>query len=202
MCPLKPEELDAWRKDNQYPLNNRAFLNWLKSTHTDNPYGDRAAAATQKVAPDVLGRAIYHLAQRRGFLSNRKNIVEANAPGEEGKKSKKKVDERSKVKNSIAQLTAILEEKNWTLGQHFHDLYQRGEKVRGCYTGRVEHYQKEFDQIASVQKMDAALAKKIRDVLFFQRRLRSQSHLVGKCPLEKSHSRCLVACLLYTSRCV
>lgn len=193
MCPLKPEELDAWRKDNQYPLNNRAFLNWLKSTHTDNPYGDRAAAATQKVAPDVLGRAIYHLAQRRGFLSNRKNIVEANAPGEEGKKSKKKVDERSKVKNSIAQLTAILEEKNWTLGQHFHDLYQRGEKVRGCYTGRVEHYQKEFDQIASVQKMDAALAKKIRDVLFFQRRLRSQSHLVGKCPLEKSHSRCLVA---------
>ena len=187
MCPLKPEELARWKNQDEYPLGNREFLAWLKSTRTDNPYGDRAAAATEKVPPEVLGRAIYHLAQRRGFKSSRKD-----PPAEDAKRPKKKTDERSLVKNSIAELTAILDEKQITLGQHFHDLYQNGQKVRGCYTGRKEHYENEFDAIAKVQEMDNALASEIRNVLFFQRPLRSQSHLIGKCPLEKKHNRCLV----------
>jgi CRISPR-associated endonuclease Csn1 len=188
MCPLKPEELARWKNQDEYPLGNREFLAWLKSTRTDNPYGDRAAAATEKVPPEVLGRAIYHLAQRRGFKSSRKD-----APAEDAERPKKKTDERSLVKNSIAELTAILDEKQITLGQHFYDLYQNGKKVRGCYTGRKEHYEKEFDAIARVQEMDDTLAAQIRNILFFQRPLRSQSHLIGKCPLEKKHNRCLVA---------
>lgn len=188
MCPLTQDELARWKNHDEYPLSNRQFLDWLKSTQADNPYGDRAAAAKGKVAPEVLGRAIYHLAQRRGFKSSRKD-----AQVEDPKKQNKDKDERSLVKNSIASLSAILEQRQMTLGQHFFELFQNGEKVRGCYTGRKEHYEKEFDAIAHAQGLDAQLAAKIRNVLFFQRPLRSQSHLIGKCPLEKKHNRCLVA---------
>ncbi len=187
MCPLTTDELKRWKQTDSFPVNNQAFLDWLKSTREDNPYGDRSAAATQKVAPDVLGRAIYHLAQRRGFRSSRKD-----ARNEQDEHQSKRQDERGKVKNSIAELTASLEKKRCTLGQHFFDLYQKGEKVRGCYTGRKEHYEKEFDAIAKAQKMDEALAERIRRVLFFQRPLRPQTHLIGKCPLEKKHSRCRI----------
>lgn len=188
MCPLSQEELARWKNHDEYPLDNLQFREWLKSTQIDNPYGDRAAAATKKVEPAVLGRAIYHLAQRRGFKSSRKNAQE-----EDPKKQDKKTDERSVVKNSIAELSAILAEKQTTLGQHFFELFQNGEKVRGCYTGRKEHYEKEFDAITQTQGLDDKLATEIRNVLFFQRPLRSQSHLIGKCPLEKKHDRCLVA---------
>ena len=67
MCPLTHDELAAWKKTGAYPLSNRAFLDWLRATDVSNPYRDRAAAASGKVAPHVLGRALYHLAQRRGF---------------------------------------------------------------------------------------------------------------------------------------
>jgi len=188
MCPLTMDELKRWKQDDAYPVGNKDFRNWLKSTREDNPYGDRAAAAARKVAPDVLGRAIYHLAQRRGFRSSRKD-----ARNEKEERQGKKQDKRSKVKNSIAELTAKLEKKQCTLGQHFFDLYQNGEKVRGCYTGRKEHYEKEFDAIAKDQDLDGELAERIRRVLFFQRPLRPQTHLIGKCPLEKKHNRCQVA---------
>ena len=188
MCPLTHEELHAWKQNDVFPLQNKAYLNWLKSDHADNPYADRAAAARGKVAPGVLGRALYHLAQRRGFKSSRKD-----AQNEKQEEKQKKADDRQKVKNSIAAISAILEEKNCTLGQHFHDLYQQGAKVRGCYTGRKEHYEKEFDAIAQAQGMDEKLADQIRGVLFFQRPLRAQTHLIGKCPLEPSLNRCQIS---------
>ena len=67
MCPLAQEELKAWSQMGSFPKDNTAFVEWLKSTDTRNPYCDRARAATEKVDPLTLGRAIYHLAQRRGF---------------------------------------------------------------------------------------------------------------------------------------
>lgn len=161
MCPLTVDELKRWKKDNAFPLDNRPFLDWLKSTSADNPYADRAAAAARKVAPEMVGRAIYHLAQRRGFRSSRKD-----AHTEKEEQTGKKKDERSQVKSSIAALSAILDRKQMTLGQHFCELYQKGEKVRGCYTGRKEHYEKEFDAIANAQQMDLALAAQIRKILF------------------------------------
>lgn len=36
MCPLRMEELEAWKKDGKYPLNNQAFLDWLKATDLSN----------------------------------------------------------------------------------------------------------------------------------------------------------------------
>ena len=95
LCPYLSEDmLDAWRYKKQYPLDDE-FMLWLRSCDSDNPYADRFHALTQtlnlsgKEGRYTLGRALYHLAQRRGFLSNRKDA----ASGDDGK-----------VKGAIKQL--------------------------------------------------------------------------------------------------
>lgn len=74
MCPLSIEEVEQWRKSGfkKYPLNPE-FLKWLRTDESGNrnPYVFRDRASKQKVDLYELGRALYHIAQRRGFLSNR-----------------------------------------------------------------------------------------------------------------------------------
>ena len=88
MCPLSIEEVEEWRKSGfkQYPLNPE-FLKWLRTDDNDNinPYVFRDRASKQKVSLFELGRSLYHIAQRRGFLSNRLDqsadgIIEQHAP--------------------------------------------------------------------------------------------------------------------------
>lgn len=156
MCPLREEELVAWKNEGRYPVDNAAFLAWLKSTDTSNPYCDRAAAADGKVAPFVLGRALYHMAQRRGFKSSRKDAaVEGGDDGEERKSSDKKL---GAVKSGIAHLTADIEAAGVrTLGQYFFRCLEaeRGQaaktRIRCRYTGRLEHYEREFAVIMDAQ---------------------------------------------------
>jgi CRISPR-associated endonuclease Csn1 len=184
MCPLTFDELKAWSQSGKFPRENPAFLEWLKSTEIQNPYGDRARAALGQVGPLVLGRAIYHLSQRRGFKSGRKDQAEA---GEETNAAKAK--ELGQIKGDIARISAILEKSGLTLGQYFYNEIKAGRKVRKQHTGRVEHYEKEWAKIATVQKLDKKLSDKIARALFWQRPLREQSHLVGKCPLEPKYKR-------------
>ena len=88
MCPLTKEEVIAWKKSNfkKYPTNE-TFLNWLKTDDDKqkHPYYFRDKASRKKINKLELGRAFYHLAQRRGFLSNRldqsdKGVVEMHKP--------------------------------------------------------------------------------------------------------------------------
>lgn len=88
MCPLSIEEVEEWRKSGfkKYPLNPE-FLKWLRTDDGENinPYYFRDKASKQKVTLYELGRAFYHIAQRRGFLSNRldqsaEGIIERHAP--------------------------------------------------------------------------------------------------------------------------
>ena len=191
MCPLTDKDLDGWRKDKIYPTHNKEFIDWLKSTPSDNPYADRKAAVEGVVPPYTLGRALYHLAQRRGFRSSRKNADQVCDSSE--------VDQNDKntatgvVKSSIKELTQELNRRKLTLGQYFFDLNQNNEKVRGHYTDRDEHYQKEFDKIVEVQGLDPIFADKMRHSLFDQRHPRSQKHLIGKCSLEKEKTRCVMS---------
>lgn len=188
MCPLSMDEWNELRKFGTVP-KNQAFIEWLKSVPSTeiihvNPYYARAMAAKEKINSFLLGRALYHLAQRRGFKSSRKDQME-----EKGGEDK----HQGGVKRGIAELTRELEKRNCTLGQYFYELNQTGEKIRNRYTGRVEHYQKEFEKIAEVQGFSDELKEALRKALFFQRPLRSQKHLVGKCQLEKTKNRCLAA---------
>lgn len=80
-CPaLSPELLSQWRLKKVYPATPE-FMQWL-GTDDDNtitPYRYRVICLhekldlTQELQRYILGRALYHIAQRRGFRSNRKD---------------------------------------------------------------------------------------------------------------------------------
>lgn len=188
MSPISTQELEAWKKSGVYPIENKAFINWLKSTDVSNPYADRAAAASGKVAPLVLGRALYHIAQRRGFKSSRKD---ASADGAEEK-------DLGAVKGDIIALTKEIADAGCrTLGQYFAKRIESERdslcktRVRKRYTGRVEHYMTEFAVIMEAQGIahGSPLYKDLYRAIFLQRPLRSQKHLVGPCPLEHGNPR-------------
>ena len=188
LCPpLTPEQLEKWRTKKIYPLDEE-FLRWQRTDDgTDkNPYSDRCRALTETLDLGIrndrhtLGRALYHLAQRRGFISNRK---EAGKESEEGQ-----------VKQGIDKLTAEMAEAGCRyLGEYFHRLYRRKEKIRTKYTSRNEHYLAEFRAICEKQRLPEEWRQALYRAIFFQRPLKSQKGLVGKCTFEKKKDRCPVS---------
>lgn len=284
MCPLSLSEIEQWKKSGfkSYPLNPD-FLNWLRTNEEENinPYFYRDKASKEKVSPYELGRALYHIAQRRGFLSNRldqsaEGVTEEHNPQlisiieelnslieiqtelqdyylnlgiadlksgklnfnkdlDEGEKKLKtlynsllsiltknskdfekckeelilrlnKKDELGKVKGKIKDISQAMLDGNFkTLGQYFNSLYNKG-KIRNQYTSREEHYLEEFIIICKVQgvgyvneterlaeKKFSGIAKELYKAIFFQRPLKSQKGLIGKCSFEKNKSRCSVS---------
>lgn len=196
MCPMTADELKAWRERGEYPVGNRDFIEWLKSSDVRNPYADRAAAISGKVDPFVLGRALYHIVQRRGFKSSRKG----NQDGEEGEGKKDSGKSLGAVKGGIAELTEEIERAGCrTLGEYFAKIIRDNAslpekiRVRKRYIGRIEHYLKEFETICDVQGLNSKLREDLRKEIFHQRPLRSQKHLVGKCPLEPRSPRARTA---------
>lgn len=185
LCPaLTNEQLEEWRKRKHYPLDEE-FLRWQRTDDDadKNPYRDRYRALTEsfdlgsRKDRHTLGRALYHLAQRRGFVSNRK---EAAKESEEGQ-----------VKQSIKKLTAEMTAAGCRYpGEYFYRLYQRKEKIRTKYTSRNEHYLAEFNAICQKQGIPEAWRQALHRAIFFQRPLKSQKGLVGKCTFEKKKSRC------------
>lgn len=283
MCPLSIMEVEAWRKSGfkDYPLNPE-FIKWLRTSEVDdiNPYLFRDKASKEKVSLYNLGRAFYHIAQRRGFLSNRldqsaegileehcpqitllvedsnsnieiqneikdyfsnKGILDETVKGgyskdlDEGdkklvslyksmlailkknendfKKCKVEIIERlnrkedlGKVKGEISEISQAIKDGGFkTLGQYFSSLYNKS-KIRNHYTAREEHYLNEFEIICKTQEIEGikenqqlpekryvGLAKELYKAIFFQRPLKSQKGLIGKCSFEKSKSRCAIS---------
>ncbi|MCZ4317401.1 hypothetical protein O4H26_00180 [Aequorivita viscosa] len=86
LCPtFDPGELNRWKNKKIYPSQNNDFIEWQrtgkkngnsKSERLKQPYYLRHLAATNdgmmnsNTGKLQLGRAFYHLAQRRGYLSN------------------------------------------------------------------------------------------------------------------------------------
>lgn len=263
-CPkLLDIELKDWRYKKIYPQNNE-FRIWLSTDNQEkeddrklqskNPYAYRFKAAIDnlnlknKEDRYILGRAFYHIAQRRGFLSNRldnsdnsiieeKNaeitaiindansaveffeafseflsafdkedtsnkplftlsrafnaIIKENSTIVYSDLKEKLIERLNKkeflgpVKRAISDLTEkIKEQKCSTLGEYFYTLYQKGEKIRGEYTHRIDHYLTEFNFICNKQNIPSEIKEAIEKAIFFQRPLKSQKGLVAKCPLE------------------
>lgn len=185
LCPpLTAEQLDGWRKKKIYPLTDE-FIRWQRTDDVSdkNPYHDRVRALTERLDLDnreeryMLGRAFYHLAQRRGFLSNRKD---AGGQNEEGQ-----------VRQSIQELSADMKTAGCDyLGQYFYRLYCRKAKIRKKYTSRNEHFVAEFKAICEKQCLADDLRTALEKAIFYQRPLKSQKGLIGKCTFEKNKSRC------------
>ncbi len=195
LCPqLSSEELKAWRSKKNYPLDD-AFMLWQRTDEAENknPYYYRHLCLTEKLDlrqernRHILGRAIYHINQRRGFLSNRK---------EDTKESE------GEVKKGMDALTASMQECGVEyLGEYFYRLYQGHEKIRNKYTSRIEHYERELLKICEMQDVDNQLSKgltdRLRRTIITQRPLKSQKHSVGKCVFESNRHRCPVSHPLY-----
>ena len=177
MCPLSLEELEKWHREKIYPTS-KDFIAWYRTDELNNwePYYLRKKCVEKKCEKYEIGRALYHLAQRRGFLSNRKETT-------------KETDR--KVSEGISELTKA--KGNKTLGQYFYELKQSGEKVRGKYTSRKEHYEEEFNKICDVQSIPDNLKNELYKAIFFQRKLKSQKFLVGKCTFEPNKPRCPIS---------
>ncbi len=283
MCPLSIQEVEEWKKSGfkKYPLNPE-FLKWLRTDEDENinPYFFRDNASKKKVSLIELGRAFYHIAQRRGFLSNRldqsaEGILEEHCPKiqaiiedlgssdeilsnlkdyfsetgildfneksgfvkdlDEGdkklvslyksiqailkkneadfEKAKEEIIERlnkkdvlGKVKGKIKDISQAMIDGNFkTLGQYFFSLYNKS-KIRNQYTSREEHYLEEFTIICKTQGIEgiindellpekrySGLAKDLYKAIFFQRPLKSQKGLIGKCSFETSKTRCAIS---------
>lgn len=148
----------------------------------DQPYTLRAKGLDHKLEPYELGRALYHHGQRRGFLSNRKS-----AP--------KDTKEEKGIKKEIGELAGdIIKKKARTLGEYFSMTEPISEPIRGRYTSR-KMYIDEFEQIWSKQSefypdiLNEENRKKIFKIIFHQRPLKSQKHLIGECELEPNRFR-------------
>lgn len=141
MCPITLDEIKEWKGKGLYPVGNARFVGWLKASDETNPYCDRATAADGKVAPMVLGRALYHICQRRGFKSSRKE--DAALVDEETGRQKEDDKKLGAVKTGISELTAAISRMGVrTLGQYFYKILEaeRGEiaktRIRCHYTGQ------------------------------------------------------------------
>ena len=188
LCPpLSKVELSAWRLKKEYPKND-LFMQWQGTDDESEktPYAYRHKCLHECLDFNsmtdryILGRAFYHIIQRRGFLSNRKD---------------QSVDDTGKVKESISNLTQEMHDAGYEyLGDYFYSLYNKGEKIRNHYTARNEHYLAEFKAICEKQDLDKNLGsevvRQIEKAIFYQRPLKSQKGQVGKCVFEKNKTRC------------
>ncbi len=188
LCPpLSKAELSAWRFKKEYP-KNELFMQWQGTDDESEktPYAYRHKCLHECLDFNsmtdryILGRVFYHIIQRRGFLSNRKD---------------QSADDTGKVKESISNLTQEMHDAGYEyLGDYFYSLYNKGEKIRNHYTARNEHYLAEFKAICEKQKLDVNLGpeivRQIEKAIFDQRPLKSQKGQVGKCVFEKNKTKC------------
>ena len=141
------------------------------------PYFLRALALDNELPPFYLGRAIYHLAQRRGFWSNRKSLSDS---------------EKGVVKEGISQLAKDMKEANArTLGEYLAHINPLKHRIRKRWTAR-SMYKYEFSEIMKTHTklLSEKQIAEIEKAIFFQRKLKSVKHLIGHCTLEKNKIRC------------
>ncbi len=199
---LQQAELLPTSEDDGHDARHQLFLDLDKklvskldliTDHTSAhvvPYTLRARALDESLPAHALGRALYHLAQRRGFLSNLKAGRGENE------------DERGKVKTGISELAAAIDQASArTLGEYFAGLDPEEIRIRQRWTAR-QMYRDEFEAIWLAQdahhsQLTDELRERLEAAIFDQRPLKSQRGLVGRCELEPYKRRAPTACLPY-----
>ncbi|HMM78712.1 MAG TPA: type II CRISPR RNA-guided endonuclease Cas9 [Pyrinomonadaceae bacterium] len=145
-----------------------------------DPYDLRVLALDQRLEPYEVGRTLYHLSKRRGFKSNRKS-------GES--------KEDGVVLGGIKEVKEKMEAQAMrTVGEYLRSQ----EKKRKHFTQR-DMIEDEFEAIWQKQAsfhptlLTDELKKDIHNAIFYQRPLKSQRGLIGKCTFEKDKKRCDLA---------
>ncbi len=224
-CPLSMEDLNKWRHYNKqealknnnagriYPVSNLAFDAWIKLDFNNDgkpeytsPYQLRKELAetkldfTKEENRFKLGRALYHIAQRRGFKSSRKGADD--------------IKEKETDDNEVVDLQYSEKKKNKVITELFEkypDAKTIGHLLALLETDKVrvresiaqyairENYKDEIKYIFHFQNLgfEHLLFKKLVETgknkndgsIFYKRPLRSQKGLIGKCTLEPNKYR-------------
>lgn len=229
-CPLSMSDLERWSKydkekglKRQYPTDAVEFERWVRLDFNgdgvadySSPYELRAELMTkqfdfsQETDRYKLGRALYHIAQRRGFKSSKGETIKEQEKNESIDINNETDDrdttnelKKSEEKKS-GKLTSYMEEHNLpTIGCAFYHLEKSGIRVRNSeYQAVRSQYKEEITQIFNFQKgldihsdfyKHITSEKKGDGSIFYKRPLRSQKGLVGKCTLEPDKPRCPIS---------
>jgi CRISPR-associated endonuclease Csn1 len=201
MCPMVANDFEDWKKTKEFPSEKLA--NWFAL----NPYELRQKALNEKLSLEEIGRIFYHLIQRRGFLSNSRKGGSDDGAIFKGNPKEGKI--------GITETQQNIQDK--TLGSYLFEIYpkenqpfQNGlERIRNRYTTR-KMYVDEFELIWNKQsQFHAQLTEELKTlfggrkldgykedgILFHQRPLRSQKHLVGNCSFEPTKTKCPISAI-------
>ncbi|WP_396143506.1 type II CRISPR RNA-guided endonuclease Cas9 [Flavobacterium sp.] len=196
MCPMVAKDFEDWKKTKEFPSEKLA--NWFAL----NPYELRQKALFEKLSLEEIGRIFYHLIQRRGFLSNSRKGGSDDGAIFKGNPKEGKI--------GITETQNNIQDK--TLGSYLFEIYPKEnqpyqdgiERIRNRYTTR-KMYVDEFELIWNKQSqfhsnlnedLKSLLGGRKLDgykedgILFYQRPLRSQKHLVGNCSFEPTKTKC------------
>lgn len=195
MCPLSIEDLNSWRKYSKgrsYPKCDE-FKKWLQLDFDGdgkadyiNPYILRSEIVNGNVTSAfVIGRALYHLTQRRGYkASNLEDPKEAQS-------IHKGSDEKgTKGHDEIKHLL----DNNSTIGSVYATFDRYRDRIRNRYNLRtdIDFELRAICGIADI-KLESELFLKLQKAIVWQRPLRTQKGNVGPCTLEKGKVRCQVS---------
>lgn len=157
------------------------------------PYYLRHLALTSRLSERELGRALYHLGQRRGFKSNRKE-------GRSGSDITEDEKEKSRIKSGIKTLQRELNDSGLTLGQHLSRINPHTAALRNRKRGNIDEiwvgrdmFEDEFDRIWTAQSqfhcaiLTPDFKKRIERLMFWQRKVSAGKP--GQCELEKKEIR-------------
>jgi|GEM_PF-163874 len=202
LLPEAEDSSSAGRDAVLKPLDQELTGRWCSAgdleSHQKLPYLLRAAAAERILEPFELGRAIYHLGQRRGYKANRRT-PEGDDEQQGAVSGGISLLDQARLRDpadpaSLRTLAQTVVEEFRFSGGHFAIRSEAAEssrrgRVRGHYTSR-QMYIQEFEAIRNFQlanggPLSAKTWTLLEKVLFRQRPLKSQSHLVGRCTLEK-----------------
>ncbi|MEQ8267506.1 MAG: type II CRISPR RNA-guided endonuclease Cas9 [Parvibaculum sp.] len=161
-----------------------------KALEALDPYELRAKALDETLPAHHIGRALFHLNQRRGFLSNRK--------------TEKGDNESGAIKEAASRLKEAMDVSGArTLGEFFHrrHIVREPVRARNRSTGAKAEYDfyptrqlllDEFDAIWGRQaphhaSMTNEVRAEIHSEIFFQRPLKQPP--VGKCSLDSAKDK-------------
>ena len=201
MCPLEASDFQEWKRNKRFPIEK------LTAWFALNPYELRQKALIEKLSLEEIGRIFYHLIQRRGFLSNSRKGGSDDGTIFKGNPKEGKI--------GITETQKNIEDK--TLGTYLFEIYPKEnqpfqyglERIRNRYTTR-KMYVDEFELIWNKQsQFHTELTNELKTlfggrkldgykedgILFHQRPLRSQKHLVGNCSFEPTKTKCPISAI-------
>ena len=227
-CPMSPGSLMRWRTYDkrkglfrEYPIDDKDFNAWILLDFNgdgrpdySSPYQLRRELVTrqfdfeQPIERYKLGRALYHIAQHRGFKSSKGETLSQQETNSKPSSTDEIPDVAGAMKASEEKLskglsTYMKEHNLLTVGAAFAQLEDEGVRVRNNndYRAIRSQFQHEIETIFKFQQglsVESELyerlisEKKNVGTIFYKRPLRSQRGNVGKCTLERSKPRCAI----------